>query len=77
MIVNFSYFPACTSGQEIKVFNIQINKLGSTHYCFFSKILTISASVGSSMQHLLLSLWTQPEKELALLHFLALYLKSF
>ena len=35
MIVNFSYFPACMSGQEIKAFSIQVNKLGSTHYCFF------------------------------------------
>ena len=35
MIVNLSYFSACTSGQEIKVFSIQINKLSYTHYCFF------------------------------------------
>ena len=43
----------------------------------FSNTLTIFALVGRATQHLLLSLWTQPEKLLALLHFLPLNLKSF
>ena len=42
-----------------------------------SKTLTCSASVGSAIQHLLLSLWTQPLKELAELYFQGLYLNSF
>ena len=41
---------------------------------FFSKTLTNSASVGRAIHHLLLSRWTHPEKLLALLHFLGLYL---
>ena len=43
----------------------------------FSKTLTCSASVGRAIKHLLLSLWTQPLKELAGLHFFGLNLKSF
>ena len=35
----------------------------------FSNTLTCSASVGSAIQHLPLSLWTQPLKEIAELHF--------
>ena len=42
-----------------------------------SNTLTCSASVGRAIKHLLLSLWTQPLKELAELHFLRLNLKSF
>ena len=43
----------------------------------FSKILTIFASRGSTILHLLLFLCTYPEKVLALLHFLGLILKRF
>ena len=43
----------------------------------FLNILTCSASVGSAIWHLLLSLWTHLRKELAELHFQGLYLKSF
>ena len=41
----------------------------------FSNTLTCSASVGRAIQHLLLSLWTQPLKELAELHLWGLYMK--
>ena len=43
----------------------------------FSKGLTKSASVSNAVQPLLLLRWTQPENELALLHFFGLYLNIF
>ena len=42
-----------------------------------SKAVTCSAFVGNAIQHLLLSLWTQPLKGLSELHFWGLYLNSF